>query len=375
MNHSILRRFVPLTFVVLAVGSVAQAVVLDIQANVTADVRELAGGSILNSDHAFNQLDLTTHALPLVAEARLLPPGAAQTTTVTDVAADATARFSDPRVNQTESPNEFALSAIGFSADVSSSVNGDSVSVETRQVVFQADEVGIAADTPVTARSHFFLDGILILLAPPGAAGLAGATTELDITVTQTRTGQDPATVLQATVVLTGNADGTAALTVNGALVADNVVTFGASGATAAGGVFQAAVLSNLAIPYEYPANVGETFQLQAQIEAKCNAAPGTGGAIILGDQINQLVSVLEGVLGQDVVSGIATGLTTGLSGVSLPLKPLVATEQDTVVEAAAASGQALPLFNGRACGLMGVESMLLAAGLTIMGLAARKKM
>jgi len=374
MNPSIFRSFVPLAFAVLAAGSAAPAVVLDIQANVTADVQEVDGGSILNSDHAFSQFDLTTHTLPLVAEARLLPPEAAQTTVVTDVAADATARFSDPRVNQSESPNEFALSVIGFSASTTSTVTGDSLAVETRQVVFQADEVGIAADTPVTARSHFFLDGILILLARPGSTGLAGASTELDIHVIQTRTGQDPTTVLEAIVVLTGNADGTATLTVNGALVADDVTTFGASGVSLAGGTFQAAVLSNLAIAYEYPANIGETFQLEAQVETKFNAAPGTGGAVILGDQINQLIATLVGVLGQDVVSNFATGLTSGLSGVTLSLKPVVAAEQDTVLTPVATSGQGLPLLNGRACGLMGAESAMLAGGLAALCLIGRRR-
>lgn len=375
MNHSVFRTIVLLMGVVLMAGSVAQAVVLDIQATVTAEVQELHGGSIFNSDRAFDELDVTQHNLPLIAEARLLPPDAAQTATVTDVAVVATARFSDPRMNQDAAPNEFALSTIGYSNSESSNVKGLSLAVEKRQIVFQADEVGIAADTPVTARSHFFLDGIMILIARPGVSGLAGARTELDIKVKQTRTGETTttATVLEATVVLTGNSDGTATVTVNGALVAGDVFTFGLSGEPNTGGTFQAAVLSNLAIPYEYPANIGETFDLQAEITARLESAPGTGGAVILGDQINQLISVLQSVMGADVISGIATDIATGLTGAALPDITIVAAEQDTILEVAAENGLGIPFLSAN-CGLMGVESAMIAAGVAMMALVVRRK-
>jgi hypothetical protein len=376
MNHSILYKIAGVAGIILLAGSVAQAVVQDIQANVTAEVQEIYSGSILNSDRAFDQLDLTQHNLPLIAEARLLPPDAGQTTEVSDVAAVATTRFSDPRLEQSSSPNEFALSAIGFSNSETSNVTGLSLAVEKRQIVFQADEVGIATGTAVTARSHFFLDGILILIARPGMTGLTGARTELDLKVTQTRTGDaaGSATVLEAAVVLTGNADGTATLTVNGALVADDVFTFGLSGVPTTGGTFQAAVLSNLSIPYEYPASIDETFNLQAEITARFESAPGTGGAVILGDQINQLISVLQSVIGPEVISGIATGITTGLAGAQLPDVTVVAAEQDTILEVAAQNALNIPLLNGT-CGLVGAESALIAAGLAMMALVVRRRL
>lgn len=374
MRHSSFRSLWLSLSVVLAAGPVAQAVVLDIQANVTAEVQELVGGSVVNSDYAFDELDLTTHNLPFVAEAKLWPPSAAQASAPIDVAAVSTSRFSDPRIDQTQSPNEFALSTIGFSSSEVSSVTGHALAVETRQIVFEAEDVGLAADTPVTARSHFFLDGIMVLLAAPGQSGLAGAKTEIRLRITQTRADESSAVVFETTVMLTGNADGTATLTASGALLPDNATTFGLNGVGGTEGTFQAAVLADLAIPYEYPANIGETFELRAEVETRFEAPPGAGGAVILGDQLNQLVSVLQNAIGADVVANFAAGLTAGLSGISLPLKPLVATEQDTILEPVADSARGLSFLSSSGCGLLGAESALISAGLAVMSLSARRR-
>lgn len=354
----------------------ARAVVLTINANVTAEVREHVNGEVVNSDFAFDELDVTTRNLPLVAEVQLLPPivdGEVDGEDATVLAA-ATTTFRDPRLSATGPPNEFAAEVVGFSNSDLSTVTGRSEAVEIREVVFEPDEVDIDAGTEVLARSHFFLDGIMVLLAEPGASGLAGGRTELILRVVQERADAEPQVVLDASVVLVGNTDGTATLEVTGDLSEENLTTFGLQTLTSDQGSFQAVVLPELAIPYTYPALIGETFTLRAEIFARFEAGPGTGAAVVLGDRLNTLGDVLAETLGEDLAAGFEAGLTAGLSGVPLPAVPLVAAEQNTVLEIVTDAEQGLPGLGGPFCGLLGAESAMLAAGLTILSLCARKR-
>jgi hypothetical protein len=374
MNQSFFRRCGLAASAVMAAGSTAQAVVSSVEANVTAEVREVAGGAVLNSDLALDQLDVTTHNLPLVALARLLPP-TGESTAQEGVVAEAMTQFSDPRLSVSTPPNEFSLDTLGFSNSATSSASGHCLAVEMRQVVFQPDEVNLASGTAVTAESHFFLDGLMVLMARPGQPDLTGTRAELTIRVIQERAGSDPATVLEATVVLTGNSDGTASLQAGGALTADNLTTFGLNPPDSSQGTLQAVVLPNLAIPYTYPANIGETFGLRAEVEARFASPPGLGAGVVLGDRLNDLAAVLEQVFGQDLASNFTTSLTVGLSSAPLALKPLVAAEQDTILTPASDSGLGIPLLGGISCGPLGLEPALLVAGLAALGVTARRKM
>jgi len=358
---------------VLACGATARAVVETIDANVTAEVQELAGGAVVNADLAFDELGVTTQNLPLAAQANLVSPSLGEASTSPAIVGSASAFFRDPRLNVAAPPNEFSLEAVGFSLSESSTVSGRSSAVERRQVVFQPDEVDLDAGTAVTARSHFFLDGVLVVLGQPGQPSLAGSRTELTVRVIQARSGAAE-TVLETTVVLSGNSDGTAALEVNGALTADDLNTFGAEELGVAEANFRAVALPNLAIPYTYPADIGETFELRAEIEIRSEAGPGTGGAAVLGDRVNQLVDVLREVLGEQLAAKFEAGLSVGLSEAELPSETVVAAVQETILEVADGQTRGIPLFGGALCGAMGVESMLLAAGLAVLGVIARKR-
>jgi hypothetical protein len=163
-------------------------------------------------------------------------------------------------------------------------------------------------------------------------------------------------------------------VTRNGGVAANDVFTFGLNNAFSfVEGMFQAGVLSGLSIPYTYPANIGETFELRAEIEARVEAPAGKGGVVILGDELNHLVTVLEGAIGADTVANFSDGLTAGLTGVSLPLKPIVAADQDTLVEVAPDAARTLPFLNVN-CGLLGAESALLVAAVGVLGVLRRKR-
>lgn len=359
----------------LALVPAARAVVTTIDASVTAEVQETLDGTVINSDLAFKDLDDTTRNLPLVAEAKLFPPSDAASE-LPGVAGAARTVFRDPRLNPSDPPNEFALDLGGFSDEEGATVSGRSLAVESRDVVFGAEEVGLEPGTEVIARSHFFVDGLMILVSTPGQVDLSGARAELTLSVEQVRAEEaSPATVLEASVVLTGNSDGTASLTVNGALVADNLTVLGLEPLDSSLPGFQAVSLPDLAIPYEYPARVDENFTLKARIEAKTVSGPGTGASVIIGDGLNSLVSLLADVLGEDIGDDFGDVLDGTLSALSGPARPLVAAETDTVLEVVTDAGQDAPLLGlPPTCGIMGVEGLLLAAGLTFLPLLGRRR-
>lgn len=341
----------------------ASAVVTTLGATVASEVRQTVNGESLNVDTAFDELDLTTFNLPLLAESRLLPSDLDESAAseVGSVAVVATSRFSDPRLNQTETPNEFALHVIGFSDTPDVAISANSRSIETREVTFLPEEFDLEEGTAVEAQSHFFLDGVLVLLGNPGQFDLTGARVEMALKVIQERSGFEPATVLETTVALVGNSDGTATLEVGGALVPENVTTFGLVPGGLIEGVFQVVLMPNLEIPYVYPANVGETFGLRAEISTRFETPPGTGSAAILGDGLSDLTNLLEDVIGDELASQFADGLTIGLALAELPAARLVAESEGTTLKVVSDSA-ALSLF-GPFCGATGAESALLAAG------------
>ncbi|GMV97141.1 MAG: hypothetical protein AMXMBFR83_15000 [Phycisphaerae bacterium] len=347
---------------VLGVGSPsALAIVTTLQATVSSEVRQTVDGATVNGDSAFDALDVTTFRLPLMASSRLFVEGGEPAASaVGKVAAAATAQFSDPRINQNDTPNEFSLDVIGFSDTPESVVTGQGLSTETREIIFRAEDVSLASGTAVEARSFFFLDGILLLLAKPGHSDLSGAVSRLSIRVVQQRAEAEPATVLDATVTLTGNADGSATLAVDGALVPENVTTFGLTSGGLIDGTLQAVVLPGLAIPYVYPANVDETFTLRAEISTSFEAGPGTGAAGILGDAVGDLVALIEDALGEDLADDFTGGLGLGLAGAPAPSARLIADSTATTLKVVGNSRGISLLPN---CGLFGVEAALAAFG------------
>ncbi len=360
-------RFVSLAVVVLwTVCPSAWAVVENIGATVTAEVQELVGGEVVNSDFAFEQLDLTTGNLPLIANAlfRRVEEGG-------DSGATATTTFNDPRPSTTANPQEFGIAAAVFSQSAEAGFTGLSLATESREVTFRSDEIGEPDGTELRARSLFFVNGIIVLWGSPGQDDLTDAVADLALKVQQTR-GEDgePAEVLRASLSLDGRTDGGAVLTTEGGITTANVIVLPISDLVPQLGAVQLVIIPSLALPYEYSAEVGETFALDARIEGQVSVSPGAGAAVLVGvslDELDELILDLLGTQGTALANALNTILNSGL----VPTKPLPLGTGETQITVL----RGIPWLPGNLCGMLGVESLalLLAGGALCLGRHVRR--
>lgn len=354
------RRFALLVVVaVLIYCPSAWAVVESIGATATAEVEEEVGGTVVNSDFAFEELDSTTGNLPLIADVQLRKAGEAG-----DSGAAATTTFSDPRPATTPNPHEFGIAAVAFSQADDTSYTGLSVATESRAVTFLAEEIGESDGTALQARSYFFVDGLIVLWGKPGQDDLSGALAELSLKVEQTRgEAGEPAKVLGASLSLDGRTDSGAVLTTEGGITPANVIVLPISDLVPELGAVQLVLIPTLAIPYEYPAEVGEQFKLDARIEGYVSTPPGTGAAVLVGVSLAELSELIEELVGEPG-SKLANALDVILSSGLLPAKPLQSDTGETEITVL----RGIPLLPGNVCGMLGIESLalLLAGGLTL---------
>lgn len=356
-----------MTCAVLVLVRPAWAAVLSVDGRVTSEVQEVVGGEVINSDTAFEDRDETTPNFPLVADSRLIRAGADTTASVT---AAATATLRDPRLQVDFPPNEFSLDLVGLTDALDTVVTGQCEALETRGLSFGAQELGLTAGTAIVARSHFFVDAVLVLVSTEGSRSLAGASVELSIQVEQERPGSDSAeTVLETQVTLTGNQDGTAVLSAQGALVPENLTTFGVTNSDPSVGALQVAVLPALNIAYDYPALVGEEFVLRARMKARSRSSPGTGSAVLVGTSVNTLVQLLDELAGGGTGQQFEDDFNASFASAGPPAKPLPTTIAP-MFEVVEDVGQAVPTA-ATFCGTLGIESALLLtvfAALTVVG-------
>ena len=213
--------------VVLCATQLSDAVVETFDATVAAEVREFLNFDVVNSDSAFEYLGETTGNLPLMVEAQLTQ---AETE---DAGAGVKTTFADPRVSTLPDPNEFGMAVVGYSEVANISYSAVGRASETRRVVFTAEEIGASGGTGLTARSTFFLDGLLVLWSEQGSTDLTGTTASVALNVTQLLPDDEQSTtVLEASLTLAGPptgdpaslSGGDASLTAVGGLTADHVV-------------------------------------------------------------------------------------------------------------------------------------------------------
>ncbi len=339
----------------VAVAGPSRAAVTSFDATIESEVVEFNGDQQVSSDFAREDLDQTTPNLPLVAVAELSRTGEDE---LPVAAGGVTTTFSDPRRRNTPDPDELGLDLAVFSRSPVISYSGHSSITETRQVVFTAEEMAEPAGTPLTIRSRFFLDGLLMLWGEEGQTDLSGTRTEIHLNVVQSG-GELPADeeLLTVSLLLEGHADGTLTVTPGGALEIGNVVVLDMSGTVGGFGSLHVVVLPNLSIPYTYEALVDEPFQLEAHIEGTTRCRPGTGASAVLGVPLLELVALVNSVdTGQgDLLGGLLDGIITENPTAS---KPLNAPAGETIIVGRSARGL-LPLSG--LCGALGVEVLGIA--------------
>jgi len=339
--------------VVLILAGATHGVVQTIDAMVNSRVEQSIPPDVVNTDTASENLGETTGNLPLTAEARLIENG------YPDSGASASTLLADPRLAETADPSEIGLAALSNSNYGPSSWLASGTAAETRQITFTADEIGESDGTTLTARSYFFLDGVLVLWHQAGSADLTDVAAEAAIRVEQTRQDDDqPTTVLTATITLTGQSDGTAILTAGGQLVPENAVLFDISDLVPQLGTVQLVVLPKLAIPYEYPASVGEVFTLKATVDGRITSPGSAGAAVVLGPSLDDITNLLSDVAGVDLGTTLVAVLNTYLKADLVPARPLTAANTSTTVTVDS-SNSALTGWSGILCGSFGAEAMI----------------
>jgi len=355
--------------VALNATRLSHAVVETIDATVAAEVREFLGPNVVNSDSAFEYLGETTGNLPLMVEVQLTQ---AETE---DAGAGVKTTFADPRLTQLPDPNEFGIALVGFSEVENVSYSAVGRSSETRRVVFTAEEIGASEGTGLTARSYFFLDGLLVLWSEEGSTDLSGTTASVALNVKQLLpVDEQSMTVLEASLTLAGPLGGDVSLTAAGGLIAGNVIQLDISDLVSGLGSVYLAIIPELAIPYTYMAEVQEPFTLEARIEGQISNRPGTGAAVMLGVPLDELASLLDDVVGEGGSEDFEQVLQGLLSSGLVPAKPLPGGDGTTKVTVTDLT-HLFPFGSGALCGMLGVESAALSLLLAAMaGLALRSR-
>ncbi len=354
--------------------SAAWGVVTTIDGTVTARIQEFSGSEPLNSDEAFKDFLDTTQTLPLVAEATLArhDESASSVPESGGAAGTAMAILSDPRLAVDPNPEELAIDICAFTTLSSVSHQGSAEVTETRSVVFTSSDIGAEAGAPLIVQSEFFLDGIVVIWAKE-AHSIGATQASMSLSVAQTRAGDaSPAEVLSATLNLAAASEGNPALTVEGALTAENVSVIDLTGQVAGFEAVYVVVLPDLAIPYTYGSAVEEPFTLQAVLDGAMTNQPGTGAAVILGSTLTELGNVVSQAGSPEMALALKQALLTAMSSGPAPAKPLVSSGEGTLVTVNRPVGGLLGALQG--CGAVGAEMALLPLLMATMALIARRR-
>ena len=354
--------------VFLIATSPLHAVVSTIDATVWAKVEEYVGSELANSDEAFEDLDNSTGNLPLVVDVGFIHTGPNGEKSGTS----ATTTFNDPRLSLEPDPNEFGIDVTAYSEDLDTSYASLCNSTETREINFSPTEIGVPVDTEIRVRSHFYVDGLIVVWGKLGQTDLSDTVGEFWLTVKQHRPDDtEDTTVLETAVKLTGRPDGTVNLSATGGLAPANVTLMELGSLITEVGPMHILIVPDTAIPYLYDTKVGEHFSLRAEIEGRINTQPGTGAAVALGVPLLELIDLITDVTGSDVGTVFQDTLQNALSFGPLPLKPLKVDGQETEITIVGkADSSLLSILPIPICGLMGIESVIFLSAFLVLTIA-----
>jgi len=370
MTHSLGKSGIwgSIALVLLAVAPAA-ALVETIDATVTSEIQQFLGAELINSDLAFKDLQDTAVNLPLSASTGFVERDGEEVFSV----GDATTSFTDPRLSSGLDPDEFGIDVVVASRESSYRYTGRSAATETRQIVFTPGEIGRVAGTEVEVTSEFFVDGLVMIVG--NWSGLDQGTTLAEMTLSVVQTlpdSEEPSTVLEASLSLVSQPDGTATLQTSGSITPDNVILIDASSFIEEFESAYFVLIPNTGIRYTFPSRVDEQFILDAAIEGRVQNQTETVAVVALGVPIEDFLEVISEATGEDVSDELGSAVTFLIGNSGPPLKPLPATlkgMEERVLESPGLFGLPWP-----ACGAMGVESLLLTGFLPLVLVRFRRR-
>ncbi len=338
--------------VLVLAAPAAHAVINSADGRATASVQQVDASTGAIVDQALDQTPDTTNALPAQASVALdIGSPSAIMGGLTAVAA-----VSPPAAGSLENTRDFNFEAEGLSLLSNSGFACEVTSVEDRQVVLGAAELGLASGTAIHVRSTFVLSaGIFLATLPEGSANVDGTVT---FTVSQ-QDGGGSRDVLVGTLHVFFDANRQLQIDKAGGASQAIALPFDFSGRSSRLDQVHLVLFPYISIPYEYDATVDAPFALTAQVRGDVNAPAGSqGGSVFLGQLPTAFLQSLNQRLGADFSGsvGVATTAaavqrTVGLSDSQMEITPV----------------------SSRPCGDFGWESLLGALGL---GLAfARRRL
>jgi hypothetical protein len=320
-------------------ASNARAALPGADGRVEASVQQINATTGTLIDQAFEETPGTTNILPARATATLdivdstAIRGGLTATASVNPAAD---------VASIEETKDFSLEAAGLSLPTDRGYVCDAKSIENRQVVLGAEELGLDAGTRVRVRSTFVISAGVFLVTLPGSAANVDGTVSFAVRQLDKQGSHD---LLAGSVRVFFDANRQLQIENTGDASLVVAVPFDFSGRSDALDQAHMVLFPFLSIPYEYDATVGTSFTLTAEVEAAVNAPNGAqGGSVFLGQVPTAFLEVVDKQLAIDFANSV--GGATG-SAATQQAAGLVSSQMEIT-----------PLRTGR-CGDFGLESLL----------------
>lgn len=359
------RHFSFVCSTVLVFTAIARAEVTDVQAKVETTVKEIAGGSVVQSDSALLEMPGSAAKPPLVVRGSLSRTDAAGSFLS---GARGMVVFSDLSAPLSGSPSNIGFDIAAFSTTTQSGWEVEALASERRSIVIRSAEAGQGDGSSITASSALVLSGVLFIASQDPAQDLTGAEAHIEFIIDQilpTETKQ----VLEGKAVLSGVGVAGVNAQTAGAVNSffHNVVSL--DGVVPEFPVLRAVifvgVLPTDQYSYNYDAVVGDAFDLMLTVKSSIKAPPGKiGCAAVFGvpqegfaDLFQKAKQSDAGLRLQNEISSLVD--TTGSD------HPAV----DTLIYPKGLFG-----LSGLTCGALGLETMGLAAVGLFAGLLGRTR-
>ncbi|MFN0135063.1 MAG: hypothetical protein ACKVS9_02990 [Phycisphaerae bacterium] len=330
----------------LVAAPLAPAEVLSFTGFATTTINEIVNGAAGKSDS-----DSGSHpasALPIQVVSRvtsddLLNPSAGAVA----------AQFADPTALSSLNPEEFAINLTLNSVTPSIRYQATAETSETRRVVFNPGDLGLFSRTGEQRRvsGRLYLDGALAIISVIEGRDLTGANVTLKASIVKRADGAADQVVFDGAITMTGAANNTTGLSVEGAFPTRRLILTDLSIFQPNFEVFQVLILPNIAIDYAYNVVIGEEFELVATVKVDAQNVPdNVGVAAVIGTPIGTLSEVFAATRGQTVAADVVDTIQTERESPSGDL----------------AFDDGLAALGGL-CGAFGIESLL---GFSLIGTA-----